>query len=45
MESLKGSHTMGDRRTFLNHLRETSINNDLSNEPNFGLIHLAGQYL
>jgi hypothetical protein len=36
---------MGDGRIFLNNLRETSINKDLSNEPNFGLIHLAGQYL
>ncbi len=31
---------MGDGRIFLK-----TINKDLSNEPNFGLIHLAGQYL
>jgi hypothetical protein len=36
---------MGDGRIFLKNLRETSINKDLPNEPNFGLIHLAGQYL
>jgi hypothetical protein len=29
----------------LSSLRNTSFNKDLSNEPNFGLIHLAGQYL
>jgi hypothetical protein len=26
-------------------LRDTFFNKDISNEPNFGLIHLAGQYL
>jgi hypothetical protein len=36
---------MGDGRIFLKILRDTSFNKDLSNEPNFGLIHLAGQYL
>jgi hypothetical protein len=35
-ESLKGSHTMGDRRIFLNNIRETSIYKDLLNEPTFG---------
>jgi hypothetical protein len=43
-ESLQGL-TRWDGRIFLNKLRETSINIDLLNEPNFGMIHLAGQYL
>jgi hypothetical protein len=34
---------MGDWWIFLKNLCETSINKDLSNEHNFGLIHLAGQ--
>jgi hypothetical protein len=33
---------MEDGRIFLKNLRDTSSNKDLSNEPNFGLIHLAG---
>ncbi len=37
VESLKGSHTMGDSQIFLKNLCETSAN--------FGLIYLAGQYL
>jgi hypothetical protein len=41
---LKGSHSMGDGRIFLN-LRVASFNEDLWNEPNLGWIHLAGQYL
>ncbi len=33
---------MGDGRIFQKYLRDTSINNkDLSNEPSFGLLHLA----
>jgi hypothetical protein len=44
-ESLKGSHRMEDGRIFLKDHRDTSFNKDLSNEPTFGLIHLAGQYL
>jgi hypothetical protein len=44
-ESLKGSHSMGDRRIFLKNRRASSFYKDLSNEPNFGRIHLAGQYL
>jgi hypothetical protein len=36
---------MGDRRIILKNLRTSSFNKDLSNEPNFGRIHLAGQYL
>jgi hypothetical protein len=40
-ESLKGSHKMGDGRFFLN-LCASLFNKDLSNEPNFSQIHLAG---
>ncbi len=36
---------MGGGRIFLKSLRDTSFNKDLSNEPNLGRIHLAGQYL
>ena len=43
--ALKGSHSMGDGRIFLKTGRDASINKDLSNEPNFDRIHLAGQYL
>jgi hypothetical protein len=43
--NLKGSRRMGGGRIFLKSLRDTSFNKDLSNEPNFGWIHLAGQYL
>jgi hypothetical protein len=42
--SLKGSRSMGDGRIFLK-TRDVSIKKGLSNEPTFGLIHLAGQYL
>ncbi len=35
---------MGDGKILLKILRDTSLNKNLSNEPNFGLIHLAGQY-
>ncbi len=41
--TLKGSHSMGDGRIFLKTGRNASFN--LSNEPNFDQIHLAGQYL
>jgi hypothetical protein len=34
---------MGDGRIFLKIRRASSFNKDLSNEPNFGRIHLAGQ--
>jgi hypothetical protein len=44
-ESLKCSHRMGDGQIFLKNRRSSSFNKDLSNEPNFGRIHLAGQYL
>jgi hypothetical protein len=36
---------MGDGRVFLKVRRASSFYKDLSNEPNFGRIHLAGQYL
>ncbi len=43
--TLKGSHSMGDERIFLKTGRNASFNEDLSNEPNYVRIHLAGQYL
>ncbi len=36
---------MKGRRIFLKSFRTSLFNEDLSNEPNFGRIHLAGQYL
>ncbi len=36
---------MGGGRIFLKTFRASLFNDDLSNEPNFGRIHLAGQYL
>jgi hypothetical protein len=36
---------MGDWRIFLKSLHDASFNKDLSNEPNFDRIHIAGQYL
>ncbi len=30
---------------FFKNLSRSLVNEDLSNEPNFGRIHLAGQYL
>ncbi len=36
---------MGGERIFLKSRRDVSFNKDLSNEPNFDRIHLAGQYL
>jgi hypothetical protein len=35
----------GDGQILLKPRRDDSFNKDLSNEPNFGRIHLAGQYL
>jgi hypothetical protein len=35
---------MGDGQIFLKTGRDDSFNKDLSNEPNFNQIHLAGQY-
>ncbi len=43
--TLKGSHSMGDGQILLKPRRDDSFNKVLSNEPNFGRIHLAGQYL
>ncbi len=43
--TLTGSHSMGDGRIFLKTCRDVSFNKVLSNEPTFGRIHLAGQYL
>ncbi len=36
---------MGGGRIFQKNRRACLYNDDLSNEPNFGRIHLAGQYL
>ncbi len=36
---------MGSGRIFPENLRVSLFNDDLSNEPTFGRIHLAGQYL
>ncbi len=36
---------MGNWQIFLKSLGDASFNKDLSNEPNFYQIHLAGQYL
>jgi hypothetical protein len=43
--TLKGSQSMGGRWIFLKNHRASLFNDDLSNEPNFGRIHLTGQYL
>jgi hypothetical protein len=43
--NLKGSHRMGDGRIFTKDSYASLFHDDLSNEPNFGWIHLAGQYL
>ncbi len=46
LKNWRRSHTLkGDGRIFLKSLRDASFNKDLSNEPNFDRIHLAGQYL
>jgi hypothetical protein len=36
---------MGDGRIFLKSRRDVSFKKGLSNEPTFGLIHLAGRFL
>jgi hypothetical protein len=41
----KGLSQDGGLADFFKNLRYTSLYKDISNEPNFGLIHLAGQYL
>ncbi len=43
--TLKGSQSKGDGRILLKPQRDDSFKKVLSNEPNFGRIHLAGQYL
>ncbi len=43
--TLQGSHRMGDGPFFSKNLQASLFNDNLSNEPNFGRIHLAGQYL
>ncbi len=43
--TLKGSYRMGDGRIFSKNLRASLFNDDLPNEPNFGLIHFVGQHL
>ncbi len=40
--TLKGSHSMRDGRIFLKDFLTSLFNDDLSNKPNFGRIHLAG---
>jgi hypothetical protein len=45
VESLKGSQRLWEGRIFLNNLRVSLFNDDLSIESNSGQIHLAGQYL
>ncbi len=44
-KAFKGSQRMGGGWTFLKTFHASLLNEDLSNEPNFGRIHLAGQYL
>ena len=43
--TLKGSHSMGNGRIFLKTCRDVSFNKVLWNEPTFGRIYLAVQYL
>jgi hypothetical protein len=43
--TLKGSHEIRDGRILLEHPRDASFKKDLSNEPNFSRIFLAGQHL
>jgi hypothetical protein len=40
-----GCEVMGGGRIFLKTFRASLFNEGISNEPNFGQIHLAGQYL
>jgi hypothetical protein len=42
---IKGLALDGGRANFLKSRRDVSFKKGLSNEPTFGLIHLAGQYL
>jgi hypothetical protein len=43
--NLKGLSQHGGWADFYKNLRASLFNDDLSNEPYFGQIHLAGQYL
>ncbi len=43
--TLEGSQRIEDGQIFPKNLRASLFNDDLSNEPNFGQIHLAGQHL
>jgi len=43
--TLKGSQRIADGQIFLKTLRASLFNDDHSIEPNFGRIHLAGQWL
>ncbi len=42
---MKDFRKMGGMQVFLKTFRASLFNEDLSNEPNFGWIHLAGQSL
>jgi hypothetical protein len=44
-KTLKGSQRMRGGQIFLKTFGASLFNEELSNEPNFGRIHLAGQYL
>ncbi len=44
LTAFKGSHRMGDGWNFSKNLSASLFNDDLSHEPNFGRIHLAGQH-
>jgi hypothetical protein len=43
--TFKGLSQHWERVEFSKNLRASPFNDDLENEPNFGRIHLAGQYL
>ncbi len=45
LQYFKGLSESEDGQIFLKTFRASLFNDDLSNEPNFGRIHLAGQYL
>ncbi len=45
LKTLKGSQRKGGGRILLKIFGASLFNEDLSNEPNFGRIHLAGQFL
>jgi hypothetical protein len=43
--NLKGSQRMGGGQIFLKTFRASLFTEDLSDEPNFSRIHIAGQYI